>query len=94
MQLVSNPWQFDVMVLTNLYGTIATNLICGLTGGPGITAGANYGPQYALFEPGTRNTGTKLVGQNTANPIAMISAGKELLSHINLDYHADVRPKM
>lgn len=93
MQLVSNPWQFDVMVLTNLYGTIATNLICGLTGGPGITAGANYGPQYALFEPGTRNTGTKLVGQNTANPIAMISAGKELLSHINLDYHADILGK-
>lgn len=57
MQLVSNPWQFDVMVATNLYGTIISNLICGLIGGPGVTAGCNYGPRYAIFEPGTRNTG-------------------------------------
>ena len=90
MQLVSNPWQFDVMVLTNLQGTIASNLICGLIGGPGLTAGGNFGPRYALFEPGTRNTGTKLVGQNKANPVAMLTAGVELLEHIGLDKHATV----
>jgi len=90
MQLVSNPWQFDVMVLTNLQGTIASNLICGLIGGPGLTAGANFGPRYALFEPGTRNTGTKLVGQNKANPVAMLTASVELLEHIGLDMHAKV----
>ena len=55
MQLVSNPWQFDVVILTNLYGTIVSNLVCGLIGGPGIIAGANFGPQYAVFETGTRN---------------------------------------
>jgi len=55
MQLVSNPWQFDVLILTNLYGTIVSNLVCGLTGGPGITAGANFGPRFAVFETGTRN---------------------------------------
>jgi len=93
MQLVSNPWQFDVMVLTNLQGTIASNIICGLTGGPGLTAGANYGPRYALFEPGTRNTGTKLVGENKANPIAMLSASRELLSHVGLDTHANMLAK-
>jgi len=90
MQLVSNPWQFDVMVLTNLQGTIASNLICGLTGGPGLTAGGNFGPRYALFEPGTRNTGTNLIGQNKANPVAMLTAGVELLEHIGLDMHARV----
>lgn len=90
MQLVSNPWQFDVMVLTNLYGTIVSNLLCGLIGGPGITAGSNYGPQYALFEPGTRNTGTSLVSQNSANPIAMLTAGVELLKHLELNKHADI----
>merc|ERR1712241_234127 len=90
MQLVSNPWQFDVMVLTNLQGTIVSNLVCGLIGGPGLTAGANYGPKYALFEPGTRNTGTKLANQNKANPVAMLTASVELLEHIGLDMHAKV----
>lgn len=90
MQLVSNPWQFDVMVLTNLYGTIVSNLICGLIGGPGILSGGNYGPRYALFEPGTRNTGTKLAGTNTANPCAMLNASVDLLEHLNLKSHAEL----
>ena len=84
MQLVSNPWQFDVMVLTNLYGTIVSNLVCGLIGGPGVISGANVGPRYAIFEPATRNTGTSLAGTNTANPAAMLNAGADLLDH--LDY--------
>lgn len=90
MQLVSNPWQFDVMILTNLYGTIVSNLICGLIGGPGILSGANYGPRYAVFEPGTRNTGTKLAGTNTANPCAMLNASVDLLEHLHLDEHAQL----
>merc|ERR1712032_1005275 len=45
MQLVSNPWQFDVMILTNLYGTIVSNLVCGLIGGPGTMSGSNVGPR-------------------------------------------------
>ena len=61
---MSNPWQFDVMVLTNLYGSIVSNLVCGLIGGPGLMAGANVGPRYAIFEPATRNTGTRHVGRN------------------------------
>ena len=55
MQLVSNPWQFDVVILTNLYGNIVSNLVAGLIGGPGLIGGSNYGPQYAVFETGTRN---------------------------------------
>ena len=43
MQLVSNPHQFDVMITTNLYGTIVSNVICGLVGGAGLLSGRNYG---------------------------------------------------
>jgi len=57
MQLLKNPWQFDVMILPNLYGAIVSNIVCGLIGGPGIVAGANFGPKYAIFETGTRNLG-------------------------------------
>merc|ERR1712142_1279527 len=84
MQLVSNPWQFDVMVLANLYGTIVSNLVCGLIGGPGVISGSNIGPRYAIFEPATRNTGSYLVGKNRANPCAMLNAGAALLNHLFL----------
>lgn len=93
MQLVSNPWQFDVVVTTNLYGTIVSNLLCGLIGGPGLTSGRNLGPNYAIFEPGTRNTGSSLVGKNTANPTAMLKAGVDLLRHLELDNYADAVEK-
>ena len=90
MQLVSNPWQFDVMVLTNLYGTIVSNLVCGLIGGPGVISGTNLGPRYAIFEPATRNTGTRLTGQNKANPAAMLNASADMLQHLGLQYHSDL----
>ncbi len=90
MQLVSNPWQFDVMVLTNLYGTIVSNIICGLIGGPGILSGANYGPRYAIFETGTRNSAVELAGTNTANPCAMLNASADLLEHLRMPHHATV----
>ena len=93
MQLVSNPWQFDVVVTTNLYGTIVSNLLCGLIGGPGLTSGTNLGPSYAIFEPGTRNTGSALVGKNVANPTAMLRAGVDLLRHLDLDSQADTIEK-
>lgn len=47
MQLVSNPHQFEVMNMTNLYGTIVSNVICGLIGGAGLLAGKNYGDQVS-----------------------------------------------
>jgi isocitrate dehydrogenase (NAD+) len=50
MQLVSNPYQFDVMVMPNLYGNIVGNLCAGLVGGAGVVPGMNIGDQYAVFE--------------------------------------------
>lgn len=87
MQMVSKPNQFDVMIMTNLYGTIVSNVACGLIGGPGLLSGRNIGPQYAVFEPGTRNTGKSIAGKNIANPMAMLSASADLLDYLGLFHH-------
>lgn len=49
MQLVSNPHQFDVMVMTNLYGSIVSNVLCGLIGSAGLLSGKNYGDHVWFF---------------------------------------------
>ncbi|KAK4872062.1 hypothetical protein RN001_016186 [Aquatica leii] len=90
MQLVSNPHQFDVMIMTNLYGTIVSNVVCGLVGGAGLLSGRNYGDHYAIFEPGTRNTGTAIAGKNIANPIAMINASIDMLDHLGHKQHSRI----
>lgn len=89
MQLVSNPHQFDVMTMPNLYGAIVSNVICGLIGGAGLLSGRNYGDYYAVFEPGTRNTGTAIAGKNIANPIAMLNASVDMLDYLGLKSHAE-----
>ncbi|XP_035456244.1 isocitrate dehydrogenase [NAD] subunit gamma, mitochondrial [Spodoptera frugiperda] len=90
MQLVSKPHQFDVMLMTNLYGSIVSNVVCGILGGAGLHSGRNYGDHYAVFEPGTRNTGTAIAGKNIANPIAMINASVDMLEHLGHHFHADL----
>ncbi|CAG9759329.1 unnamed protein product [Ceutorhynchus assimilis] len=90
MQLVSKPHQFDVMIMTNLYGSIVSNVVCGLIGGAGILSGRNYGDHYAVFEPGTRNTGTAIAGKNVANPLAMLNASVDMLNHLGHKRHADL----
>lgn len=89
MQLVSNPHQFDVMITTNLYGTIVGNVIAGLIGGAGILSGRNYGDHHAVFEPGARSTGTAIAGKNLANPVAILNASVDMLRHLGHKYHAD-----
>jgi len=89
MQLVSNPHQFDVMVMPNLYGSIVSNVICGLVGGAGIISGKNYGDHYAVFEPGTRNSGSCIAGTNTANPVAMLNASADMLEYLGHKVHCN-----
>lgn len=88
MQLVSKPHQFDVMILPNLYGNVVSNVACGLVGGPGLLSGRNYGEHFAVFEPGTRNTGTSVAGLNVANPVAMLNAACDMLDHLGLTAHS------
>ncbi|KAE8583423.1 hypothetical protein XENTR_v10020508 [Xenopus tropicalis] len=92
MQLVSNPQQFDVMVMPNLYGNIVNNVCAGLVGGPGLVPGANYGNVYAVFETATRNTGKSIANKNIANPTAMLLASCMMLDHLKLhSYAASIR---
>lgn len=93
MQLVSNPLQFDVLLLPNLYGAVLTNIACGLVGGPGLISGVNFGEEYAVFETGSRNTGKNMAGKNIANPIAVLNASADLLHHLKLFNYAGLIKK-
>lgn len=90
MQLVSNPQQFDVLVMPNLYGAIIANIGAALVGGPGIVPGANIGREFALFEPGCRHVAKDIMGQDVANPIAMVLSATMMLRHLGLDFQADL----
>ncbi|KAH7105514.1 hypothetical protein BKA62DRAFT_689917 [Auriculariales sp. MPI-PUGE-AT-0066] len=89
MQLVAKPRQFDVMVMPNLYGAIVSNIGAALVGGPGVVPGCNIGREYALFEPGCRHVAQDLMGQNVANPTAMILSATMMLRHLGLDHLAN-----
>ena len=84
MQIVSNPRQFDVMVMPNLYGNILANLGAGLVGGAGVVAGSNVGHDCIVFEPGARHSYGEAAGKNIANPTAMVRASYQLLRHLRL----------
>ncbi|XP_076054906.1 isocitrate dehydrogenase [NAD] subunit beta, mitochondrial isoform X2 [Oratosquilla oratoria] len=90
MQMVSNPHQFDVLVLPNLYGNIVDNLAAGLVGGAGVVAGASYSSSCVVFEPGARHTFSEAVGKNVANPTAMLLCAANMLKHVNLEYYGDM----
>ncbi len=81
MQLVRNPNQFDVLVTTNLFGDILSDLTAGLIGGLGLTAGANIGKDTAIFEA-VHGTAPDIAGKGIANPTAVMLAGMMLLEHI------------
>lgn len=89
MQMASNPNQFDVLVLPNLYGSIIANIASFLVGGPGITPGVNIGEDFALFETGTRHQAKDIRGKGIANPTAMILSSAMMLRHINLPHFAE-----
>merc|ERR1719232_2237909 len=88
MQLVSNPQQFDVMVMPNLYGNIIDNLAAGLVGGAGLVASASYSKDCAVFEPGAKHTFDEGVGKNVANPTALLLSAVKMLKHVGLRDHA------
>ena len=81
MQLVLNPWQFDVIVTTNLFGDILSDLIAGLIGGLGAAPGANIGEKAALFEA-VHGSAPDIAGQGIANPTAMLLAAAMMLDHV------------
>src|SRR5258706_2453706 len=83
MKLVLNPWQFDVLVSTNLFGDILSDLVAGLVGGLGMTPGANIGMDAAIFEA-VHGSAPDIAGKGIANPIALLLAAALMLEHCKL----------
>ncbi|MPY65149.1 isocitrate/isopropylmalate dehydrogenase family protein [Deinococcus sp. SDU3-2] len=81
MQLVRNPSQFDVMVMTNMFGDILSDLAAGLVGGLGIAASGNVGDQFGIFES-VHGSAPDIAGQGISNPTATMLASVLMLDHI------------
>ncbi len=94
MQLVMNPYQFDVMVMQNFYGDLVSDLCAGLVGGVGVVPSASFGDDLAVFEAihasarGLDDDTLGLAVTETANPMPLLVSALALLRHLGLDDHA------
>lgn len=83
MQLVMRPEQFDVIVTTNLFGDIISDLCAGLVGGLGLAPGANIGASAAIFEA-VHGSAPDIAGKGIANPCALLLGAAQMLDHLGL----------
>ncbi len=81
MQLVLNPWRFDMLLCTNLFGDILSDQIAGLVGGLGMAPGANIGENVAIFEA-VHGSAPDIAGKGVANPISILLASAMMLDHV------------
>ena len=81
MQLVMNPYQYDMLLLENLYGDIISDLCAAFVGGLGLVPGANFGHDCAIFEA-VHGSAPDIAGKNIANPTAVIRSGLLMLRHL------------
>jgi isocitrate dehydrogenase (NAD+) len=88
MQMVMHPEQFDVLVLTNLYGDIISDLGAGLVGGLGLVPGANYGENLAVFEA-VHGSAPDIAGKNIANPLALMLSAEQMMRYLEEDHVAN-----
>jgi len=88
MHLIMDHSQFDVIVTTNMFGDILSDLTAGLVGGLGLIPGANIGKDAALFEA-VHGSAPDIAGKNIANPTAVIMAGVMMLNHLGETEAAD-----
>ena len=80
MKLVLNPWQFDMVVTTNLFGDVLSDLVAGLVGGLGMAPGGNIGADAAIFEA-VHGSAPDIAGKGIANPTALLLAAAMMLDH-------------
>jgi isocitrate dehydrogenase (NAD+) len=88
MQLVTRPQTFDVIVTTNLFGDILSDLTAGLVGGLGLAPSGNIGEDASMFEA-VHGTAPDIVGKGIANPTSLILSGAMLLRRLGLATEAD-----
>src|SRR3546814_4236442 len=86
MKLVLNPWQFDTIVTTNLFGDILSDLVAGLVGGLGMAPGANIGADAAIFAA-VHGSAPDIAGQGIAHPVALLLAATMMLDPLELPDH-------
>ena len=84
MELVMRPERYDVIVTTNLFGDILSDLTAGLVGGLGVTPGANIGSEVGIFEA-VHGTAPDIAGKGIANPTAVMLAACQMLDHMGQD---------
>jgi isocitrate dehydrogenase (NAD+) len=82
MQLVMNPYQYDILLTENLYGDILSDLCSAFVGGLGLVPGANLGTECAIFEA-VHGSAPDIAGKDLANPTAMLQSAVLMLHHIN-----------
>ncbi|HSM87108.1 MAG TPA: isocitrate/isopropylmalate family dehydrogenase, partial [Candidatus Limnocylindrales bacterium] len=81
MQLVMNPYQYDVLVMENLYGDIVSDLCAAFVGGLGLVPGANLGDGCAIFEA-VHGSAPDIAGKDLANPTAVLQSSVLMLRHL------------
>src|SRR6266852_6108176 len=81
MQLVMNPYQYDMLVMENLYGDILSDLCAAFVGGLGFVPSANLGDECAIFEA-VHGSAPDIAGKNLANPTALLRSGLLMLRHL------------
>ena len=82
MQLVMNPYQYDILLTENLYGDILSDLCSAFIGGLGLVPGANLGTECAIFEA-VHGSAPDIAGKDMANPTALLQSAVLMLHHVN-----------
>jgi isocitrate dehydrogenase (NAD+) len=88
MQLVMNPYQYDILVMENLYGDIISDLCSAFVGGLGLVPGANIGHEIAVFEA-VHGSAPDIAGKNIANPTAVLQSSILMMRHLGEREAAD-----
>lgn len=88
MQLVTNPYQYDMLLLENLYGDIVSDLCAAFVGGLGLVPGANLGENAAIFEA-VHGSAPDIAGKDLANPTALLQSAILMLRHLDEGEAAD-----
>ena len=88
MQLVMNPYQYDMLLLENLYGDIVSDLCAAFVGGLGLVPGANIGTDAAIFEA-VHGSAPDIAGKDIANPTALLQSAVLMLRYIDEDAAAN-----
>ena len=88
MQLVLDPYQFDVIVTENMFGDILSDQVAGLVGGLGFAPGANLGEKTAIFEA-VHGSAPDIAGKGVANPTSVLLASCLMLDHLALNEIAE-----